>query len=122
MRVLLVTGDARTQLALQFLLRQQPEVSLVVTAEHDGPLAAQVERARPDIVLLDWDWPGPTAQCPARVERLAALRAARHRSCIIVVSSHWEAEAAAVGAGADAFVSKGDPPDRLLAALHSVRA
>jgi DNA-binding NarL/FixJ family response regulator len=40
---------------------------------------------------------------------------------VIVLSGRPEARRVALDAGADAFVSKIDPPDRLLSAIHSVQ-
>jgi DNA-binding NarL/FixJ family response regulator len=38
---------------------------------------------------------------------------------VIALSGRSEARLAALSAGADAFVSKGDPPERLLAAIRA---
>jgi DNA-binding NarL/FixJ family response regulator len=65
------------------------------------------------LVLLDWGLPG----LPSKA-LLPALRALCPHLKVVVLSGRPEARQAALDAGADAFVSKIDPPERLLAALH----
>jgi len=67
---------------------------------------------RPDVVLLDWELP---AQGGAQV--LAGLRAAHPGVLVVALSSKLEARKDALAAGADAFVSKGEPADRLIASM-----
>jgi len=49
---------------------------------------------------------------------LPALRARYPRLPVIVMCGQPEVRRAALAAGADAFISKTDPPDQLLAALE----
>jgi DNA-binding NarL/FixJ family response regulator len=49
------------------------------------------------------------------------LREAYPGLAVIVLSGHPEVEEAAVAAGADAFVSKADPPEVLLDAIAGVK-
>ncbi|MGD9002018.1 MAG: DNA-binding response regulator, partial [Anaerolineae bacterium] len=64
--------------------------------------------------LLDWG-----LQDSAAAEQFEALRQACHQVAVIVLSAQPGAEEAALAAGADAFVSKADPPEQLLAAIRS---
>jgi DNA-binding NarL/FixJ family response regulator len=66
------------------------------------------------VLLLDWELPGlPPEELLARVRSLAPqLR-------VVALSSRPEAEAGARRAGADAFVSKGQPPECLLDTLRA---
>ena len=88
-------------------------MNVVGEAIEADELLAQVETARPDIVLLDWELPGLP-----RHDVLPALRARCPRLKVIALSGRPEARQAALAAGADAFVSKGDPPEQLLAAMN----
>ena len=114
MRVLLADDRARVRWALRVLLEQQPGVHIVGEAVDAEGLLAQAEAGRPDLVLLDWDLPGLHAD-----GALSAWRTICPGSYVIALSGRPEARQAALAAGADAFVSKGDPPDRLLAAIFS---
>jgi DNA-binding NarL/FixJ family response regulator len=78
---------------------------------------AQLRQLRPDIVLLDRDLPGFT---PANLSD--AFRRLDRRPKVIVLGVHPETLHSARAAGADAFVSKGDPPKRLLTAIRALSA
>jgi len=112
MRVLLADDQAQVRSALRLLLTQEPGLSVVGEATEAQALLAQAEAIRPDVVLLDWELPGLQAADP-----LFTLRARCPGLKVIVLSGRPEARQAALAAGADVFVSKGDPPERLLAAV-----
>ena len=108
-RILVVDNDARIRSALQTLLRQEPEqLTIYETADLDG-LGHQVREYQPDLVLLDWELPGRPAAA-----LLLAFHTLAYHPRVIVLSARPESEADALAAGADAFVSKSDPPERLL--------
>jgi two-component system response regulator DesR len=114
MRILLADDQAKVRSALRLLLRLQPGMDVVgETAETEG-LLGQVKEIRPDLILLDWELPGPTSN-----GLLTAIRARCPRLKVIALSGRPEARRAALEAGADAFVSKGAPPERLLSALRA---
>jgi len=112
MRVLLADNQPKVRSALRLLLEQEPGLSVIGEAAEAEDLLAQVEATQPDLVLLDWELHGLRT-----VERLAALRTLCPRLKVIALSGRPEARRAALAAGVDAFVSKGDPPERLLAAV-----
>jgi len=64
------------------------------------------------LVLLDWELPDRGGAVA-----LSHVRAAWPHSAVLAFSGRPEAREAALAAGADAFVSKGDPPEHLLEAL-----
>jgi DNA-binding NarL/FixJ family response regulator len=112
MRVLLADDQYRIRFALRALLSQQPELDIVGEAVEAQGVLAQAEATCPDLVLLAWELPGLSAFDLPRT-----LRKVCPRAVIIVLSSRPEERAAILQAGADAFVSKIDPPARLLAAI-----
>jgi len=116
MRVLLADDQAKVRSALRLLLEHQPEVEVLGEAVDTTGLLDWVKATCPDLVLLDWELPGLPA---------AALLSLLHNQCpdlrVIALSSRPEACQAAMDAGADAFMSKGDPPERLLIAMDEVR-
>ncbi|MHB0875684.1 MAG: response regulator [Anaerolineae bacterium] len=115
MRVLLADDDGQVCSALRLLLEQVPGVVVVGEARDAESLALEMMAAAPDAVLLDWELPGLSPG-----PHLAALKADGNPR-LVVLSSRPEAQKAALKAGADAFVSKGDPPETLLAALGAAR-
>jgi DNA-binding NarL/FixJ family response regulator len=113
MHILLADNQVEVRSALRFLLEQEPGMCVVGEAAEAGALLAEEAVIEPDLVLLDWELPGSQ---PA--DLLAALRI-RRRIIVVALSGRPEARQAALNAGVDAFVSKGEPPERLLAALYA---
>lgn len=113
MRILLADDQPHVRFALRVLLERQPGVVVVGEAIDIVELLAQVEANHPDLVLLGWELPGL-----ATGGALSALRLICPELLVIALSSRSEARRAALSAGADAFVSKGDPPERLLGAIE----
>jgi DNA-binding NarL/FixJ family response regulator len=116
MRVLLADDQSKVRSALRLLLEQEPGLTVVGEVAETEGLLAQVEATQPDLVLLDWELPGLRSD-----DRLSALRTLCPRLKVIALSGQPEARRAALAAGADAFVSKGDPPERLLEAVGDCR-
>jgi DNA-binding NarL/FixJ family response regulator len=112
MQVLLADDQPSVRFALRVLLERQPQLKVVGAAVNVDDLLAQVKATCPDLVLLSWELPGLVAEA-----LLATLRRNFPDLTVIVLSGRPKVRRAALGAGADAFVSKADPPDRLLAAI-----
>lgn len=115
MRIILADNQPKVRLALQLLLGQEEEISVVGEAANAEGLFSQIEKTHPDLVLLDWDLPGVPM-----VDLLSALNNTYPALSVIALSWRLEMEYAALDAGADAFVSKADPPEKLLAAIFSL--
>lgn len=112
MRILVADSQARVRFALRVLLERQPGLEVVGEAASVDELLARVVRFCPDLVLLDWNMAAPLA-----AGLLLALRCDCPGVGVIILSGRPEAHEAALTAGADAFVSKGNPPEHLLAAI-----
>jgi DNA-binding NarL/FixJ family response regulator len=112
MHILLADGQPKVRFALRVLIEQQTGYEVGGEAANTEDLLAQAELDCPDLVLLAWELPGRPS-----VDLLLALREICPDLFVIVLSGRPEAHRAALLAGADAFVSKTDPPDRLLAAI-----
>lgn len=115
MRILLADDQVRVRSALQMLLKEEPGMKVVAEVAEAETLLAQIRATQPDLVVLDWGLPGLRA-----VGSLPALRLVCPDLAVIVLSGRPEAGREALAAGADAFVSKVEPPEHLLAALHAV--
>jgi len=95
----------------------------VVGEAADWPTTlAQAPATKLDMLLVDWD----LLPIDLGVQSLAELRLACPNAIVVVLISHLDARhQAALSAGADAFISKGETPervaDRLRAAAESVR-
>jgi DNA-binding NarL/FixJ family response regulator len=112
MRILLADGQAKVRFALRVLLERQPGFKVVGEAATAEALQAFTANLCPDLILLDWELAGPSA-----TDLLRALRSACPKLTVIGLSGQPEVHREALDAGADDFVSKGKPPENLLAAI-----
>jgi DNA-binding NarL/FixJ family response regulator len=110
--ILLADAQPKVRFALRVLLAQQPEWDVVGEAADAKDLMAKLTATRPRLILLGWELPGL-----AEIGCAEALRDVDPGLCVIALSGRPEAQQSALAAGADAFVSKSDPPERLLATI-----
>ena len=112
---ILVTGrrvDGRS--ALQLFLKNQPDLDVVADAADTQTLLTKAEATLPDVILLDWDL------CDRPLEELiSVLHLLENRPGVILINVTLESKQAAIDAGADAVVLKGDAPKSLLIAIES---
>ncbi|MDA8217425.1 MAG: response regulator transcription factor [Dehalococcoidales bacterium] len=123
MRILLADDQLEVRSALFLLLDQEPDISVVGEASEASGLLSQLQAANPDLVLLDWELPGlhgKDAAAAAGNGVWKGLCSLSPRPLLVALSGRPEARRAAVAAGADGFVSKGDPPEELLRTLRAV--
>jgi DNA-binding NarL/FixJ family response regulator len=79
---------------------------------------AEAPTSRADMLLVDWDL---LPKAPR--EALSQLRKACPAALVIVLISHLDArQQAALSAGADAFISKAEPPERVAERLQTAAA
>ena len=115
MNVVLADHQARERKALARLLKQDPELNLVADTDEINSLLAQIRAMHPDLVLLDWELPGPKA-----TDFLQALQCLGYPLKVVAFSSRAEVRQAVLAAGADAFVSKDEPVEELLRTVRAV--
>ena len=116
-RVYLADAQTEERSALRLLLL---DLKLEVVGEAADWITtlAQAPISRTDMLLVDWDLlpNSPTAA-------LEQLRKACPAALVIVLISHLDARhQAALSAGADAFISKGETPERVAERLRAVAA
>ena len=114
MRILLADDQPKVRLGLRLLLEQEEWASVMGEAAEAESLLTLAEVAQPDLVLLDW-----SLQSSDRPDLLPALRGCCPGLAVVVLSGQPDAEQQALDAGADAFVSKADPPELLLEAIRT---
>jgi two-component system response regulator DesR len=116
-RVYLADAKTEERSALRLMLLDL-QMEVVGEAADWPTTLGQVPVRRTDILLVDWDLlpSEPTAA-------LGELRLASPTALIIVLISHLDArQQAALSAGADAFISKGEMPERVAERLRTVAA
>ena len=116
-RVYVADAKPEERSALRLLLLDL-EMDVAGEAADWATTLAQAPVSHTDMLLIDWDLlpNSPTAA-------LDELRKACPAALVIVLISHLDArQQAALSAGADAFISKGETPDRVAERLRSVAA
>jgi len=111
-KILIVDDQPRARQSLRALLSTWPAAAEIREAVDGHEAVRLAQETQPDVVLMD-----------VRMPVMNGLQATRIiKSCwpqiqVVVLTLYGEYEAEALAAGADAFIGKGEPPDRLLAAL-----
>ena len=114
MLILVADKRSRIRFALRLLIEQATEHSIVAEVADDESLTIKIRETTPDLVLLDWDL---SKEKNGRI--ISSLKEDHPQMKVVVLSWRPNARKAALKAGADDFVSKVDPPDRLLTILNS---
>jgi DNA-binding NarL/FixJ family response regulator len=116
MRIMIADHQSKVRFALRTLLVRQPGLEVVGEADTVEDLLAGVGTTQPDLLLLHW----------RLGEEMSELLSTLKRVCpglqVIVLSVRQETCHDALAAGAEAFVCKMDPPDKLLAAIKVIQA
>lgn len=116
-RVYLADAKPEERSALRLLLLDL-KLDVVGEAGDWATTLAQAPLNRTDMLLIDWDLL-PNSPTVA----LDELRQACPAALVIVLISHLDArQQAALSSGADAFISKGETPERVAERLRAVAA
>ncbi len=117
LRILIVDDQRRARQSLRALLATKFELIEMLEAENGVEAIRRVDEFRPHIVLMD-------ARMPELddIEATRIIKRPAPHVKVIVLSVYGEYRAVALTAGADAFVSKGEPPERLLEMLIATAA
>jgi DNA-binding NarL/FixJ family response regulator len=111
MRVLIADDQPSVRFALKLVLKQQ-DIDVAGDVSDSGELLAWLKTNQADLLLLDWELPDLEGK-----KIIPILRARYPKLAVIVLNSRPETRTKALSAGADGFVSKGDPPEYLLSLL-----
>jgi DNA-binding NarL/FixJ family response regulator len=113
-RVLLAAPQPDVRTALRLLLLDLGMEVVGEAADWAANLALAPE-TRPDMLLVDWELISKGSG-----NTLSQLRAACPAAVVIVLISQLDArQQAALSAGADAFISRGEMPDRVAERLRA---
>ncbi|MBP7619173.1 MAG: response regulator [Geothrix sp.] len=118
-RLLLVDDHTLVRQGLGTLLRQEQGIQLVGEAADGASALDQVDRLRPDVVLMDIQMPGMSG-----IEATRIIHQRFPQVQIIGLSMHQDVDMAEAmrAAGAVDYVSKSDLSDTILAAILACRA
>jgi DNA-binding NarL/FixJ family response regulator len=111
MQVLIADDQPSVRFALKLVLEQQG-IDVAGDVADSGELLAWFKTNQADLLLLDWELPDQPGK-----KIIPILRARYPGLTVIVLNSRPQTRTEAISAGADGFVSKGDPPEYLLSLL-----
>ena len=132
--ILLADDDHQVCSAMRLILEQESEIQVVGevfdgetlldllsvsckgTKDNGGNTTANsIKEPEHFVLLLDWELPGFSP-----VEEISHLRATFPELIVVALSVQTEARQVALASGVDAFVSKSDPPDQVMAKLRAL--
>ena len=117
-RVYLADALTEERSALRLMLLDL-SMEVVGEAADWATVLAQAPLSLMDMLLIDWDLLPRTSRSMA----LEKLRRACPAALVIILISHLDArQQAAISSGADAFISKGETPERVAERLRAVAA
>jgi DNA-binding response OmpR family regulator len=114
-KVLLVSTDIDLSVALQILLREEPDCVVAGSIRKIDIALAMIQTDCPDLVVLDWDSYGQKA-----CEMLVKAKSSTCFPYVIAIGKYEGDERIAADTGADAFVVKGTSPENLISAIHII--
>ncbi len=110
--ILIADDQPRARKSLRALLATKFRMNVVYEAANGEEAILCVEKCKPDIVLMD-------ARMPVLdgIEATRLIKTSAPKVKVIVMSMYPEYCASALAAGAEAYISKGEPPEQLLKLL-----
>jgi DNA-binding NarL/FixJ family response regulator len=114
-RVLIADDQSMVRAGFRMLLSGEPDIEVVAEARDGLEAVAKAARFKPTVILMDIRMP--------ELDGLEATRriiAADDTARILILTTFCLDEA--LCAGANGFVLKDDPPEQLIAAVHTVAA
>src|SRR5215831_1148294 len=117
-RVLIADDHPVVCLGLLGIINSQPDMVVLAQAKSGTEVVALARKHNPDVILMDLRMPGMSG-----VEAIAAIRAERPESAVIVLTTYQGDEdiRRALAAGAQSYLLKGMSHLKLLEAIRSVR-
>ena len=117
--VSIVEDDAKLRATLARYLTGQPGFRCASTYPNAEVALADIPRVCPDVVLMDINLPGMTGiECVSRLKRLKP----EIQIMMLTVYENSDRIFEALAAGANGFLIKNTPPDKLLEAIQEVSA
>jgi CheY-like chemotaxis protein len=114
-RILIVDNTSRARQSMKALLNAWHPVEDVREARNGIEAVQLAQEFQPDIILMDTRMPQMNG-----LEATRRIKANWPQIKIILLSLYPDYETEALAAGADAFVSKGDPPEKLRGCLEEI--
>ena len=117
LRKVLITDDRITsRKGLRALMLTQPDIQVIGEAANGELAISFIEKVKPDVVLMDAFMPGMNG-----LEATKIIKKKWRDVRVVVLTLHEDIRQEALAAGADAFLVKGCPPEKLLDEIRNER-
>jgi DNA-binding NarL/FixJ family response regulator len=115
MKVLIADNVDAVRYGLAAFLEEQMQVEVMGEAANFEELVKLLLLGCPDMLLMSWELPGQNGET-----LLNSVRLICPETYIVVLSSQIEVASRALELGADNFISKAEPPQRLLEMVRKI--
>jgi DNA-binding NarL/FixJ family response regulator len=115
LRKVLITDDRITsRKGLRALMLTQPDIQVIGEAADGAQAIEFIAKTKPDVVIMDAFMPGMNGLEATKIikEKWRGIR-------VVVLTLHEDIREEALAAGADAFLVKGCPPERLIQEIRN---
>ncbi len=112
MRVLIAESHPEVRSALRLLL-ENSDVKYTTETANPEDLGYLLKEVKPDILLLEWELMGIRS-----AKLISEIIQQNPELYVIVLSSRPQVRRFALESGAEDFICKSDPPEKLVAALN----
>ena len=113
MKIILADHHLQALQALKIMLQEQPKFEVTGDARDAYKLLNLVIETPPDLVLMDMELPGMS-----NTNLINELHKVEPKPIVVVMGISSNHGRMIIKAGADAFISKSDPPDWVLETLQ----
>ena len=114
-RILIVDDSLSFRMGMRALLEIQPDMQEVGMAPSGHKAIELVEELQPDLVLLDAQMPDMTG-----IEATQKIKSRWPNVQVILMTMYADYRSKAIEAGADAFLTKGLPPEHILSLIRGI--
>ncbi len=115
--VLVVDDQPRARQSMKALLATLPNVKELRDAVNGREAVKRVEESQPDLVVMDANMPEMDGAEAARI-----IKAHWPQVQVVVLSVYPDLKTEILATGADAFISKGEPPEELMKTIARLTA
>jgi DNA-binding NarL/FixJ family response regulator len=114
-RILIVDDSKSFRMGMRALLEIQPDMEIAGEAQSGHKAMKSIEELQPDLVLLDAQMPGLTGD-----EVTRQIKSRWPQVKVILMTMYTDYLSKSIKAGADAFVTKGIPPEDVLMVIRGL--
>jgi DNA-binding NarL/FixJ family response regulator len=114
-RILVVDDSLSFRMGMRALLEIQPDMQMVGFAPNGNKAMELIEELKPELVLLDAQMPDMTG-----IEVTHKIKGRWPNMKVILMTMYPDYRVKSIEAGADAFLTKGLPPENVLSLIRGI--